>query len=48
MAAVLEPAHEVAAAVLGHHHVEEGAFPGPGKATYTVLSGRFDRLPALR
>jgi hypothetical protein len=23
------------------------AFPGPGKAAYTVLSGRFDRLPAL-
>jgi len=25
---------------------KEGATPGPGKAAYTVLSGRFDRLPA--
>ena len=26
---------------------QEGAYPGPGAAAYTVLSGRFDRLPDL-
>ena len=26
---------------------QEGAYPGPGKAAYTVLSGRFDPVPKL-